>query len=273
MKKLFLPLILFFLLPYFGSAQRIYEYPRLRIGVDFGFENTFGSNVKPSNIRESQSYYRYGDGYYNNYYYNCGYMYNEPAFTRYYLGVKPEYSLNSHFAVAAGLRFSYGESSLTSDRDNFLWRISETETSSNYIRIKSISQNIYGFGIPLEMKIYPNKSDVLCRVYAKVGMAFNFGFASDILVDFVNEEMDKYLPEIESQFEKPDVFDGQFLLGLGMKIGRSKNPFGNIEFQVPIHFKEKQQLSSLFKTDNVAAVCLQATFFIPVGKQKFSYEY
>jgi len=273
MRKLFLPLLLFLLLPHFISAQRIYEYSRLRIGIDVGFENTFGSNVKPSAIRESQSFYQFGNYYYNDYYYGCGYMYNEPAFTRYHFTIKPEYSLNNHVAVAAGLRFSFGESSLTSDRDNFLWKIHETETSSNYLRIKSINQTVYGVGLPLEMKIYPGKSDIFWRLYGKVGLVFNFAFASDISVDFANEAMNKYLPEVRNQFEKPDFFDGQFVFGFGMKIGRSKYPFGNLEFQVPIHFNSKQRLSSLFEANDAAAVGLQTTIFIPVGKKKLSYKY
>ena len=254
------------------SAQRIYEYSRLHIGVEAGLESSFGSNVKPSAIRESQSYYQYGE-YYNDYYYGCGYMYNEPAFTRYYFGIKPEYSLNAHLAVAAGLRFSFGENSLTSDRDNFLWKINETETTSNYIKIRDITQNIYTVGIPLEMKIYPDKSDMLWRVYGKVGAVFNLAFASDVLVDFSNAAMNKYLPDVQNQFEKPSLFNGQFVLGFGLKIGKMNSPFGNIEIQIPIHFTDKQRLGSLFEINNAVGVGMQASIFIPVGKQKLSYEY
>ena len=272
MKKTFLPLILWMLLPNLVAAQRIYEYSRLRVGIEAGFENTFGSNVKPAAIRESQSYYHYGD-YYNDYYYECGYMYNEPVFTRYYVGIKPEYSLNTHFAVAAGLRFSFGESSLTSDRDNFLWKIDETETTSNYLKIKNIAQNVYGVGIPLELKIYPNKSDVLWRIYGKVGALIDFAFASDISVDFVNPTMNKYLPDVQKQFDKPTFFNGQIILGFGIKIGRAKYPFGSVEFQMPIHLADKQRLSSLFEMRDAVGVGVQANIYLPVGKQKLSYEY
>ena len=272
MRRLLLPLV-FLLLSYLASAQKSYDYSRLRIGFDVGMESSFGSNVKPSAIRESQSYYQYGDYHPGDDYYGCGFMFNEPVFTRYYFGIKPEYSLNRHFAVAAGLRFSFGKSSLTSDRDHLLWKIDETETGSNFLRIKSIAQNIYGVSLPLELKIYPNRSDIICRFYGKIGMVLNFAFASDISVDFVNEAMNRYLHDVQNQFEKIDSFGGQLVLGFGLKIGRSNRPFGNIEFQMPVHFNEKQRLGSLFEISGPVAVGIQTTFFIPVGKKKLSYAY
>ncbi|MDR0812007.1 MAG: hypothetical protein LBN23_07040 [Paludibacter sp.] len=258
----------------FASAQelQIYEYQRLRIGVEAGLENLFGSNVKPAAIRESQSFY-YGDYYHGDYYYGCGYMNETPSFTRFYFGVKPEYSLNYNFAVAAGLRFAWGKSSLISNRDYFLWKVQDTETMSNYIRINDINQTVYNIGIPLEFKVYPGKSDVFWRMYFKAGAVFNFAFAQDVAVDFTNAEMKKYLPEIKKQFESPDFFNGHFILAIGFKIGRQKHPFGAIELQMPIQFTNKPRLNSLFKMEDRVGVGVQTTLFFPVGKQKLSYQY
>jgi hypothetical protein len=269
MKKLLLPFILCLLLPGMLSGQRIYEFPRLRIGFEAGFENFFGSNIKPSAIREQQSHYHHSD----DYYYDCGYLYNEPAFTRYYFGVKPEYSLNHNFAVAAGLRFSFGDNALVSDRNNFLWVISNSETASNMVRIKDINQKVYNIGIPLELKIYPNKSDIFARLYGKVGAVFNFAFAQDVSVSFADKSMNKYLPEIESHFEKPSLFNGQFILGFGMKFGRMKQPFGNIEMIIPIQFSAKTRLNSLFEMNDAVGIGVQTTLYIPAGKKKLSYTY
>jgi hypothetical protein len=279
MKKIPLFLISFLFLQNFAFAQRAsgeaktYEYPRLRIGVEAGVESIFGSNVKPDAIRESQSYYRYGYDGYRDYYYDCGYLYNQSSFDRIYFGIKPEYSLNHNFAVSAGLRFGFGGNSLTSDRDNFLWRVSETETSTNYLRIKSITQNVYNLGIPLEFKIFPNKSDIFWRLYGTVGMLFNFAFAEDVSVNFIDEKMNKYLPEVKNQFEKPDFFNGQFVLGFGMKIGRMRNPFGTVEFQMPYQLSDRTRFNSLFEMESIVGVCLKTTIYIPVGKQQLSYIY
>ena len=257
--------LLCLMLPALASSQKVYEYSRLRLGVEAGFENFFGSNVKPPAIRESQSYYRYR---YNDYYYDCGYLYNEPVFTRFYFGIKPEYSINHRLAVSAGLRFSYGESSLTSDRDYFLWKINETETTTNYLSITSIRQNVHCIGIPFEWKFFTYGRDVFVRHYFKTGVVLNFAFAQDVLVHFSNNEMAKYLPEIKKQFEAPNSFYGHLILATGLKIGRMKNPFGSVEIQVPIHFTEKTNLSSLFKADVPVGIGIQTTFYLPFGKEK-----
>jgi len=271
MKKLLSILFLFVFSLLNAQERKVYEYQRLRFGVEAGFENIFGSNVKPDAIRESQSYYRYGS--YHDYYYDCGFLYNEQVFMRYYFGVKSEYSLNHRFAVAAGLRFGFGGNSLTSDRDNFLWRVSNTETSSNYLRIKNITQNVYNIGIPLEFKIFTSKSDVIVRHYFKIGTVFNFALAQDVSVDFADKEMNKYLSEIKNQFERPNNFNGQFVLGMGLKIGRMSNPFGSIEMQVPVQYGNNTRLNSLFKTENQAGIGIQANIIIPAGKQKLNYTY
>lgn len=252
------------------TAQRTYEYKRLRIGAEAGFESYFGSNVKPSAIRESQPYYRYD---YYDHYFDCGYLYDKSDFTTGYVGIKSVYSLGHHLDVGAGIRFSFGESSLRSNLDYFLWKIEDNETFSNYIRLKNINQNTYGVGIPLELKVYPGKSDVWLRLYGKAGVVFNFIFTEDISVEFANEAMKKYLSEIKNRFDKPHLFNGQFVLGIGFKIGRMKNPFGTIELLTPIQFNDKTRLNSLFKLNNRLGIGMQATIYIPAGKQKLSYQY
>ena len=263
----FIPFLLVFS---FLNAQELktYEYQRLRLGVEAGVESFFGKNVKPSAIRESQSYY-----FYDEFSYQYGFVYRDQDFTRYYFGVKPEYSLNHRFAVATGLRFSFGKSSLSADRDNFLWKVEESETSSNYARINGVSQNVYNIGIPLELKFFTAKSDLMVRQYFKVGGAFNFAFVQDISVAFANRNMEKYTSTVRNQFENPDFFNGQMVFAVGLKFGRMTNPFGSVEIQIPIQFSGKTRLNSLFKLEDNVGSALQATLYIPVGKKTLSYQY
>jgi hypothetical protein len=248
----------------------MYEYPRLRLGVEAGVESFFGSNVKPSAIRESQSYYRYR---YNDYYYDCGYLYNEPAFTRFYFGIKPEYSINHRLAVSTGVRFSYGENSLTSDREYFLWKVEETETSSNYISISCINQRIYNISVPVYLTIYTSRSDIFGRLYGKIGAVVNYTIASDVSVFFVNDAMNRYLPKVTGQFEKPSMICGHLVLAFGIKIGRMKHPFGSMEVQMPIYLGDNTRVGSLFTVDIPVGIGMQTTLYIPFGKEKLSYTY
>ena len=251
-------------------SQRVYEFPRMRLGIEAGLENSFGANEKPSNIRESQPYFRYD---YEDFYYDCGFMVNQLVFTKYYFGFKPEYSLNLKFAVSSGIRFSFAKSELTADRSYYLWKIEESHNNTNYLRIKSMSQNVYNISIPAEIKFFPHKSDIFGRVYTKLATVINFTFANDVSVVFSNIKMEKYLPEIKKEFKNPSLFYGQIIPAVGVKIGRMKYPFGCLELQIPIHFSEKTRLSSLFKLESVIGVGVKTTLYIPYGNDKLSYNY
>ncbi|MDR0507755.1 MAG: hypothetical protein LBH32_13200 [Dysgonamonadaceae bacterium] len=272
MKNVFFILFLAFCALANAQELQTYEYNRLRIGFEAGLESFFGSNIKPANIRESQSYYR-GDYYYDDYY-GCGYLYIDPNFTRFYIGVKPEYSLGISWAVAAGARFSFGNSTLSSDRDYFLWNIAETDNSVNYVRINKLNQNVYNIGIPLEVKYFTGvRRDYFVRQYFKAGFVLNYTFADDVSVDFVDARMNKYADDVRNQFDKPNNFNGQFILGIGLKIGRMRNPLGTVEFYISNHLSDNMRLSSLFKMNEGIGIGLQTTFYLPVGKQKLSYQY
>jgi len=72
-----------------------------------------------------------------------------------------------------------------------------------------------------------------------------------------------------------DVFSCDLVFGTGLKIGRMRYPYGNIEIQihVPVYPKEKY-FSSLFKsTGSPAGIGMKTTLYIPVGKKKIAYEY
>jgi hypothetical protein len=178
------------------DEKRTHEFSRLRFGADVGVEMFNGATSKHSNIRENQSYYV--DPYYDDMYY-CGYMYDSYNYTRYNFGVKSEYSLNNRIAAAAGLRFSVNTSKLGSDRNYFLWKTEENNTTTNYVRISEIAQNNYYAGFPFELKFFPGKSDMFIRQYLKAGMLFNFLLASRNTVSFTDKSMEKYNDRIKEQ--------------------------------------------------------------------------
>lgn len=267
MKKIIAVLFTVFLTAFGSAAQDTCGYQRLRMGVETGFERFFGSNLKPPALRESQHYYdNYGN--YNDY----GNLRDLRYFTRYYVGVKSEYSLNHFLSIAGGLRFSCCWSEFASDRNNFLWRVENAETVSNYVRVSRINQNVYSVGIPLELKIYFKQKDALIRWYYKAGLVFNLAFAPDVSVEFADKAMNKYEREVKRGFNKPDLFSAQVvLIGFGLKIGKNANPFGTIEYQIPLQFSDKTRLGSLFKMRDPVGVGLQATIYFPAGKKRLNY--
>jgi len=269
MKNVILLILFFSPLVLLAQEEKIYEYPRLRWGVEAGADMFSGNTIKNSNIRESQSYYY--DYYYNDLYYG-GFMFDSYNYTRYYIGLKPEYSLSNRFVVAAGLRFSFNKSNFNSDQNYFLWKISEENLTTNYVRVREVNQNNFYAGVPLEIKFFPGQNDMIVRQYFKVGMLFNFLAASHNSVSFIDDNMEKYAGEISKQMGKPSFQSGYLYLGIGLKFGRMNHPFGSIELQAPIRVFKDKKLASFIKEPEVG-FGLQTTFYIPAGKKKLSYTY
>jgi len=238
-------LFLLFAVPILWQIQAqtlLFEVPKLRIGVEAGVQWFDAKTTKPSQIRENRSSYYYG---HRDELFYCGFVRDERSFSQYFVGIKPEYSLTHRLTIASGLRFSIVGSQIVSDRDFFLWRISQDETHSNYLRISELNQKSYYFGIPLELRFFPRQMDCFVRQYFVIGAMFNFHAFSNTRVDFINENMQKYQQQIENELKKPDTFSSSFYLGVGLKLGKMNRPFGNLEFQFPIFYLLGQNKKAL----------------------------
>jgi len=203
--------------------------PRWRVGVEAGVDVPFGSVNKPSQIRENRSYYPNND-----YDYYCGLVLDRTLSHVFYFGAKAEYMLHKRWTVTSGLRLSINKSTLTSDRDYFLWKIEETETSANYIKIKNLSQSNYYLGLPIEFKFFPRQKDYSVRQYFIFGTSFNLLASSNNNIDFDNERMEKYSTDIKAQMGTPNVFFSTIYAGVGLKFGKMNHPFGSIEVIAPM---------------------------------------
>jgi len=224
------------------AQELLFEVPKFRIGVEVGIQWFSAKTTKPTQIRENRSSYYYG---HQDELFYCGFVRNENGLSQYFVGIKPEYSLTHWLTIASGLRFSIIGSQIKSDRDFFLWRISQDETHSNYIRISELNQKSYYFGIPLEIRLFPKHMDCFVRQYFVIGAMFNFYAFSNTRVDFINEDMQKYEKQIANDLKKPDIFSSNFYLGVGLKLGKMNRPFGNIEFQFPIFYLVGQNKKTL----------------------------
>jgi hypothetical protein len=236
--------------------------PRFRLGIEAGADALFGNSSKPEMIRESKSYYFDYD-----YDYNCGFVFAVKSYGTYYLGLKPEYSINSHLAVATGLRFSYHKGYINSDRDYFIWKISENETNTNYVKIRNISQRNFYLGIPLEVRLFTGKRDYNVRHYFVLGTSLNLLVASNVDISFQNSNMEKYSPLIREPLGKPTKFSGFGYLGMGLKIGKSHRPFGHVEVHFPVCMIENGSIDSLSE-DLPVGIGIQTTLQIPFKKYK-----
>jgi len=266
MKKSILLLFLIFPFAAFAQDVKIHEYPRFRLGVEAGVGFLSGTTVTPVAVRENQSYY-YDDYYYRDYYY-CGYVNNYQTSSHYYLGVKPEFSITNSISIAAGLRFLGSNSTLDSDKNYFLWKVSENDLTTHYARVKSVKQNNFYVGIPVEMTVYTYKRDIIVRHFFRGGVNFNFLLASGTTPRFEDAAMNKYAKKVINDVEKKDFFTSGAFVGTGLKIGRMNRTFGTVEIRIPFVSKG---FSSFVESSTGCE--FQATIYIPFGKKNLSYIY
>ncbi|MDR0872807.1 MAG: hypothetical protein LBN27_04985 [Prevotellaceae bacterium] len=246
-----------------SAQEETFLIPRLKLGIEAGTTAIFNAATnKPINIRENQSYYY---NYYDNDYYS-GFVADGQGYNLFYFGLKPEYTVTKRMAVAAGVRFTFNNSTLNSDRNYFLWKTAEDGLNTDYVRIRDISQRNIFVGVPLEIKLFPREIDYFVRHYFIVGTALNFLVSSKNDISYQNSRMEKYNSLISEQIGKPNNFQGYLYAGFGLKIGRTNHPFGNIEFQFPIYVFDNKRLSSFARTDNSFGIGVQTTLQIPLFK-------
>ena len=264
MRKIILLFLSIFPLIAFAQDVKIFEYPRFRLGVEVGGGFLYGTTIKPDAIRESQSYYL--DNYRDDYY--CGFVFDYYTTSHYYVGVKHEFSLNNGISVASGLRFISSNSALNSDKDYFLWKVSENDLITNYARVKDVKQNNFYAGIPIEMTIYTYKREIRVRHYIKWGPSLNFLIWSKTTPYFGNAAMNKYSDKVKNDIEKPKSFIPAAFIGTGVKINRMNRPFGTIEIRMPFVLNGNTSFSSFAKSS--VGFEFQTAINIPVGKKKIA---
>ena len=233
--------------------------PVLRLGIEVGTDISFDPINKPERIRENQSYYQDGD-----YDFHCGFVPEGQSISYFYFGVKPEFMFHKRFLAAAGVRFSTNSFTFNSDKDYFLWKLSENNINTHYTKINSISQKNYYFGVPLELRYFFIEKDFFVRHYILMGTTLNFLLTSNTEIAFTNPAMGKYTSQVMEYIEKPSFFQGFFYLGIGLKIGKLNNPCGRIEVHLPVASYGKTESKII---NNFFGVGLQATLLIPIVKE------
>ena len=237
---------------------------RFRLGIEGGWTPFSGKTNKPDMIRESRSYYYYDDDQDNIYY--CGFITGKPSFNIFYFGIKPEYFFSNRLSISTGIRLSFNKVKMDSDRDFFLWRVSEDETSSNYVRINSISQKNRHIELNTKVRFFPGKRNFWIRHYYVLGNTMNFLVTSSNKASFHNPEMNHYSATVLKQIGKPSSVMGYTYVGLGLNIGSITRSFGNIEFQFPAIIHGSENINSLVtKGQRMSFFRMLATLQIPIA--------
>ncbi len=245
------------------SQEVIEKKHRWFVGVEAGL---FLRNQKAQNIDQIRlsgiEYKPYYDYYANDYPYD-----EYTTKDIYYFGIKPEYQITDRFSITSGIRFSFHKDMLKSDRSFFLWEAPGNTNNINYLRVANIQQTVYNVGIPLEVRLYPQKRDKTIRQYFVIGAMFNLVAFTNTDVNFLHSAMEKYEQDIKDQLNKPNNFSTYYYLGIGWKIGKTNNPFGNLEFHFPILSASGNRVSS-FAESKVHLFGVNTSLKIPIKIQK-----
>ena len=244
----------------FAQDQQTPNHNNLKLAFEFGANEMDCELIKPEQIRENRS-----AGYSNN-------LGNSLSTT--YFGVKPEYFLmNNRLGIASGLRLTIASSKLVSDRDDFLWRAREEGLTTDYVRIDGINHKSYLLGIPIEVRIFPNKREAPFQHYFKIGASANFLIHTENEVNFTNKAMKKYDGLVQNQLsENGNAISAFFFGAIGFKIGKYQEgrwaPWGNIEFHLPYLLLTEKSITFAGKSDffNFPGVGFQCSFEVPIGK-------
>jgi hypothetical protein len=157
-----------------------------------------------------------------------------------YIGLRFEYRvINNLFGLSGGLRYSRmaasigRDSYLSSDPDYFYVNYNQSELNTEYAKVREINQKGDYLGIPLEVRLYPQKEHKI-KLYYKAGVSFNIKVHSKSDISFFNESMEQYQAEVIKVIEKPSPNFTTFHIGLGLKIGKSDKPGISIETYTPL---------------------------------------
>jgi hypothetical protein len=150
-------------------------------------------------------------------------------------GIEAEYYFyNNRFGLSTGLRYTRLNSNYDGGAKGFYVLLSESGTTTEYLKTKYIEQKCDYVGIPIELRYFVHERSYFFNMYGKIGFDFNFRMSDNMDVAFVRSQMDIYKDEIASKFNKPNLFYSSFNIGAGISLGEIGKTTFNLEMYIPV---------------------------------------
>lgn len=207
--------------------NRAFSQDRIKlIGIETGINLIECQSKENDRIRSSYSDY-YGSEYFS------GGM--NAFMSRVYGGIKAEVrASNNVFGFATGVRYSVVSSSVssTSSPAYFYYMFRQSETTTEFLRIKEITQKTSYVSVPLEVRVFPYRERVF-RLYFLAGTELGFKVASKNEIAFHNPAMEQYEGDVAADFKEADSFFSTLYGRAGFVIGKDK-PFLDIGLILPV---------------------------------------
>jgi hypothetical protein len=160
-------------------------------------------------------------------------------FYKNYYGLKYEKRFMANkISWSSGIRYTRTDASIGKDTywssktDYFYFLFDQLGTTTEFLRVKSITQLSHYIGVPIELRIYPYE-DRKVQLYYKIAMDFNILLGSKTRFEFHDRLMEPNSDRAAALVEDPWKFYATALLAVGLKIGDSSKPGVNIEACIP----------------------------------------
>jgi len=206
-------------------------------GADVGIGTLFSNPKDLSFVRRENPVY---DGYYQSSTYKT-------YFTNYYASLKVEHlNKTKQFGIATGIRYSLASSVYDKDQSatSYLYVIDDqSETSVNYFKVTSISQNVHSVGIPVEIRFTPFVRRFV-KLYFKMAVSGNLRIATDNHAEFYDPNMKVYEKVVTDKIEKPKLFNTTINSGLGLSFGYPGDYLINVDVGVPYFTSGSSSIST-----------------------------
>lgn len=188
---------------------------------------------------------------------------------RNFYGLRAEIAASEKVSFSSGLRFTWSESFAGKDKFNgssswFYWLWKEDQTSTDYLRVKNLSQTSYYIGIPVEGKLYLEfLQGSFFKCYIKIGAEFNLLFADKAQVTLFEEAMQVYEDDLVKQISGPRSFNSSLYGAGGVSIGK-KNTL-NLEVLMPYGVLSNEDQTLISQTIGAG---MKIDYLIPIKKLK-----
>jgi len=224
--------VLFLLaLPFFSLAVSYTQESKQKfIGIETGIDFLTGDLPLKESIRgDVPSYYNTGVATKN----------LSILFYKNYFGIKTEIMLFSDkLGLSGGFRFtnmhaSIGKNSyLTGTSDFFYLLYNQSGNTTEYLKLKDISQTSNYLGIPVELRYLFRNTDI-GRFYIKTGVEFNYRLQTKTNIGFYNEAMNTFQDNVSKMVGQPGSFSSFFYGAFGLRYGKPSKPAINLELCLP----------------------------------------
>jgi hypothetical protein len=174
--------------------------------------------------------------------------------------------IHNLLGISAGLQYSTmitsigRDSYMSSGPDYFYVKYDQYDLTTEYAKVCEISQKGNYVGIPLEIRLYPQKVHKI-KLYFKTGLSFNLKVHSESDISFFSESMEQYKAEVMKVIENPSPSYTTFHIGLGLKIGKSDKPGIAIETYTPLGVRFPK---GSYLVDPLAGSGIQLLFSVPI---------